>query len=475
MKYRIFTSLLTGIVLILALTNSCQKDDIEIIKEKITGSVQKGPFINGSTILMSELNSSLQQTGKIFTTQIINNRGSFEIANISLSSSFVEFSANGFYYDEVRGVISSSPLNLYALSDITDISTINVNILTHLEKRRVEYLINNEESFAEAKERSQREIITIFGIEKTEMQNSETLDISVDNDDNAILLAISLILQGNRRVGDLSELLASFSNDIYLDGRLDDPIIMADLRSSTMQLNLQNIRENLVSRYESLGISATIPNFEKYITNFLWFTSSQWEKDHSRIKVMIVDGGDDVEECQQYKNQEEPAGYMNITSNDLELGNINEGSQQIVGLIFRNVAIPVGVTITNAYIQFTADGTNEEVITLDIWGGLVANITAPWGDVLFTISSTPKTTALVKWTPPEWAVKGERGADQQTPDISTIIQEIIGMPGWAAGNNLSIMFMDKSGTAKQHREAESFEDTDGSRAAELVVIFTESQ
>ncbi|MFC2115512.1 T9SS type A sorting domain-containing protein [Bacteroidota bacterium] len=198
------------------------------------------------------------------------------------------------------------------------------------------------------------------------------------------------------------------------------------------------------------------------------------------INVKIVDGGDDAEEYQQAKEVGvEDAGFMDITSSDVELCNESDGVQQMCGFIFRSVQIPVGATITNAYIQFTADDDNEEVITLDIWGGKVANVTAPWGvnqgDNPFAISSVPKTTALVQWTPVSWLVLEERGPDQQTPDISSIIQEIIGVAGWAPGNNLSIMFMDMSGTAKQHRETEAWEDNDGVGAAELFVTFTEGE
>lgn len=77
------------------------------------------------------------------------------------------------------------------------------------------------------------------------MQGSETLDISVNHNDNAILLAISLILQGNRSVGDLTELLADISTDIAEDGIMDNENTITSLRSSTLQLDLQGIRQNL--------------------------------------------------------------------------------------------------------------------------------------------------------------------------------------------------------------------------------------
>lgn len=270
---RIMQTLL--ITLLILLFYSCNKDEPKIIKEKVTGHVQKGPYINGTSISMSELNSSLAQTGKIFTAQISNNSGSFEIKNISLTSSYVEFSASGFYFDEVKGALSIAPLNLFALSDITDISTVNVNILTHLEKLRVEYLVEHNKTFSEAKKIAQGEILAIFGFSLSGMDNSEELDISVNNEGNAILLAISIILQGKLSVGDLTELLANISNDIREDGILNSESIKTSLRNSAKELVLTTIRSNLVSRYQELGISASIPGFEKYVNDFLVFTGQK--------------------------------------------------------------------------------------------------------------------------------------------------------------------------------------------------------
>ena len=258
------------ITLLLIVLNSCKtENENRIKKDKLSGCVQKGPFINGTTIQMYELNSSLNQTGKAFSTQITDNGGSFEINDVELSSQFVEFLASGYYFNEITGNISPSVLSLYALSDITDISTVNVNVLTHLEKSRVEYLIGKGKAFSEAKDTAQKEVLAIFSFPVQDMDNSEMLDISVNKEENAILLAISIILQGNRTTGDLTELLANISNDIQQDGKLNDQNILTQLRNSAEILDLPEIRFNLEKRYQDLGISATIPDFEKYIIDFL--------------------------------------------------------------------------------------------------------------------------------------------------------------------------------------------------------------
>jgi uncharacterized protein (TIGR02145 family) len=265
-----------GIVAIFIASCEKEEDSIQIKKEEVTGVAQKGPFIKGTQVQMAELNPSLEQTGNLFTTEISSDIGSFAISDVNLSSNYVEFSASGYYFNEVSGELSSSQLTLYALSNISDLSTINVNIMTHLEKNRVEYLLNNKNlNFKEAKDQAQQEILAIFGIDKSDMANSETLTMTEDNKSNAIMLAVSIILQGNRTVGDFTELLANISEDIKQDGTLDDQGLMDELRNSTLQLDLAKIRNNLESRYKSLGKQASIPDFESYINAFLSNTSDK--------------------------------------------------------------------------------------------------------------------------------------------------------------------------------------------------------
>ena len=289
-------AILLSVLIIITQFYSCQKEDRGIVKEKITGQVQKGPYVNGTNIIMHELNSSLQQTGSVFSSQIISNTGLFEILNVNLSSSYVELSGNGFYFDENKGVISIAQLNLNALADLSDISTVNVNILTHLEKRRVEYLVQSGNSFTEAKRKAQKEVLAIFGLNKENMASSESLDISVNNENNAILLAISIILQGRRSVGDLTELLANITNDLYQDGVVNDPEIITNLRNHTLALSLPEIRTNLEERYKELGITTTIPDFEQHIRTFILFSAQMpkgttFDADSVASTTSILRGG----------------------------------------------------------------------------------------------------------------------------------------------------------------------------------------
>jgi hypothetical protein len=86
-------------------------------------------------------------------------------------------------------------------------------------------------------------------------------------------------------------------------------------------------------------------------------------------------------------------GEMYWNSSDLELG--RDGDEpQVVGLQFRDVDIPNGATITDAYIQFTCDEINEaeDAITLEIVGDAADNSdTLKWGSAnAYNVSSREK-------------------------------------------------------------------------------------
>lgn len=259
-------------VILVLMFHSCKKesDSPKTNKDiKISGSVQKGPFMNGTNISIFELNSILYQTGKVYSTQIDDNKGSFKINIADLSSQYVELHANGYYYNEVTGDNSSAPLTLSALTDLSDSLRININILSTLEKKRVEYLIASGKTFKESKIQAENEILKIFSIKNTGMSSPEYLDITKKGDSNAILLAISVILQGYRSEADLSELIADLSEDISTDGKIDNASIGSDLINHARILINSKIRQNLEKKYSSLNEEVIIPDFEKYIEQFI--------------------------------------------------------------------------------------------------------------------------------------------------------------------------------------------------------------
>jgi hypothetical protein len=116
-----------AIIVSLIFLLSCEKND-DIQMANLNGYVQKGPYLNGTAITISELSTKLIPTGRNFSYQIVDNKGTFELTNIELSSNFVELKADGFYFNEVTNCNSVAPLTLYVLSDLTDKTILNVNV-----------------------------------------------------------------------------------------------------------------------------------------------------------------------------------------------------------------------------------------------------------------------------------------------------------------------------------------------------------
>ncbi|MFC2027670.1 S8 family serine peptidase, partial [Chloroflexota bacterium] len=165
--------------------------------------------------------------------------------------------------------------------------------------------------------------------------------------------------------------------------------------------------------------------------------------DTSSVDIPVTTSSDDAEEYQS-------SGYTQLTSSDLEIA--NEGSSsQIVGIRFAGIGIPNGATITTAYVQFQVDEASTGATSLTIEGEATdsaGTFTASSGN----ISSRVRTSANVGWSPVDWTTVGAAGPDQQTTDISAIIQEIVNRSGWDSGNSLAIII---SGSGV--RVAESYE------------------
>ncbi len=181
------------------------------------------------------------------------------------------------------------------------------------------------------------------------------------------------------------------------------------------------------------------------------------------VSSRVSQSSDDVEEGLESPYQ----GDSDLTSSDLELirDTINDLDQE-VGLRFQNVTIPQGATITDAYIQFTVDETTSGTTNLTIYGEDTDN--APTFTAAdYNITSRLKTTASVAWNNvPAWTSVNDAGADQQTPDISSIIQKIVSRAGWVSGNDI-VIIVDGTGS----RIAESYYG-DSDAAPLLVVDYT---
>ena len=172
--------------------------------------------------------------------------------------------------------------------------------------------------------------------------------------------------------------------------------------------------------------------------------------------TFVIAGSDDAEQ--------DPNGAVDLNSSDLELVN-DSGGNQTVGMRFIDLNIPQGANITAADIQFTVDETaSQNPCTLNIYGQN-SDDAATFTNSADNLTNRPLTTATVTWSPPEWTAVGDRGTDQQTVDISTVVQEIVDRPNYDSTSAIAIII---SGTGK--RVAESFNGSPNG-APELCVSY----
>lgn len=189
------------------------------------------------------------------------------------------------------------------------------------------------------------------------------------------------------------------------------------------------------------------------------------------ITNRVARSDDDAEEVVSGIN----IGTVFTSSDDLAFGNQN-GVGQWVGLRFRDLAIPQGATINSAGIMQTKRPDKDDVGTLLIpIQGQLSPDTLEFGTSTTAttqpLTTRPLTVAQVLWNADPW-VTGDPNvaAATTTPDLSSIVQEIVNQSGWASGNSIVFLFRNDPAESSE-RVAVSF-DTPliGPTAAALLTI-----
>lgn len=202
-----------------------RSDKIPVSIDSLAGFAQKGPFQKGSSVYLYELTDgkTLKQTKGNYITTIESDDGRFKFSDIDLECQYAMLLADGRYKNEITGKGTVSTIKLKSLIDISKDRTANINLMTHLEYDRIQYLVTQKKmSVDSAKAIAQSEIFKTFHIDAEKFDKSEKLDVTGKTDADAALLAVSVLLQGERNESDLSILLTDFSTDFREDGKWND-------------------------------------------------------------------------------------------------------------------------------------------------------------------------------------------------------------------------------------------------------------
>jgi len=120
-----------------------------------------------------------------------------------------------------------------------------------------------------------------------------------------------------------------------------------------------------------------------------------------------------------------------------------------------SIYIPNGVTILEAHLKFTqatrdGDGT---VCNARISGDLTDDAAVFSTLVDYDARYAAKTVAVVDWD----AIPTQALGDEfESPDIKTVIQEIVNRPGWAYGNAMALFIEDHDGRSDPYRVIRTF-------------------
>jgi len=125
----------------------------------------------------------------------------------------------------------------------------------------------------------------------------------------------------------------------------------------------------------------------------------------------------------------ESAGWIYLDSENL----IASNATSCIGLLFRGVAIPPGATVTSANLNIYPIVNDDPALT--IRGQFnPANFTT----ANYDLSSRAKTSAGVSWI----ASNIGKNAVKSSPDISPVLNEIVGTEGWQEGGDLALFLID---------------------------------
>ncbi len=191
----------------------------------------------------------------------------------------------------------------------------------------------------------------------------------------------------------------------------------------------------------------------------LTFSASAWGDAPVTVSKQVTASSDDAE-------QNLSTGAMSLTSSDLEL--INDlGVDQKVGMRFTGVSVPQGATVLSAYVEFVNNPSTppESGATTLIFAAQAADNPITFTTTANNITSRTETTANVTWSMAAGTTWGNDGDKHQTPDLKSVIQEVVNRSGWASGNAMVILVRGSG-----ERSAYAY-DTSAANAAKLVIQY----
>lgn len=273
MKEALFRNIWVAVVAVVGLASCSESKEATGEKEVfvptvhiVKGKVEKGPLVRGSQIDMRTLDQYMVPTGNSYTATIENNTGDFNFGSLKVNTPYAKLTADGYFFNEVDGKLSTGTIKLDAIVDLSDNSTVNVNVLTHLKSKRINHLIANEgKTFKEANEQAQRELLTQFGLQGYATKDASKFSITSGDDAAGALIAVSSLILSDRSEAEIVEYLSLLSNEFSTTGTFSDTT-KEKLKSTRNYLNgrLDVIATNIKERYKELGYEVDVKDLASF-------------------------------------------------------------------------------------------------------------------------------------------------------------------------------------------------------------------
>lgn len=274
----------------------------------------------------------------------------------------------------------------------------------------------------------------------------------VDIPQGATILNAQLILEIDEESNDNTDITIYAQNAVngreFRDARRD-----ISERAPTTKVNLGNLPTGEVNQ------EIITPNFASVVQQVVNLPGWNGQS------LVLIATGTGTRVVESHDGESRSAPILQVTYQE---GATAGTDQQIVGVRFPQVDVPQGATITSAFIDFTASSlTSSSDLSLSISGVDRDNS----GDFQGTLnelgdSASPPTTETVDWSNvPAWNTEDEL---QQTPNLKSIVQEIVDRSGWCGGNGMAFKFEVTAGDGR--RVAQSF-DGDAGVAPRLNLVY----
>lgn len=135
------------------------------------------------------------------------------------------------------------------------------------------------------------------------------------------------------------------------------------------------------------------------------------------------------------------------------------------GLRFQGVTIPPGATILKAEIRLKTVTNLSGNCYLRVYGE--ANATPATFSTYANFAARTLTSAFASWSPPAQT----NGGTLTTPDLVSIVQEIVNLGGWANGNDMAFFIRNNGSDANARRQFASLENPTLAEA-QLYVVYS---